>query len=79
MKRKLIFAGALAVVVLALFVLIAGRNGWNQNSRNDYSRAVLTSDGQLTFPPGDHVKMTVVVDQRKTGATSSPPASSPSR
>ena len=79
MKRKPILAGACAVLALALIVLIAGRKGWNNNDRDDYSQAVLTSDGKLTFKPGARGTMTVVVDQRVLGHKSPPPTNSASR
>ncbi len=73
MKRKRIFVGASALLILAAILLIAGRGGWGSEKRRMNDELVLTPEGKLVVQPGERTKATFVVsDKARNMSTSNP-------
>jgi hypothetical protein len=74
MKRKLIFIGAGAVLILAAIIVIAGKGGSGGEKRRMNDELVLTPEGKLVVQPGERTKATFVVTDKATNmSTSNPP------
>jgi hypothetical protein len=74
MKRKLIFAGAGALLILAAIVVIAGRSGLGSEKRRMNDELVLTPEGKLVVQPGERSKSTFVVNSDAGNKSTSNPA-----
>ena len=73
MKRKLILAGAGALIVLAAIIFIAGKDGWGNNRRGGRSPIVVTSNGTITLQPETRGTMMVVYSKGPPEKTNTSP------
>ena len=74
MKRKLIFLGVSALLVLAAVIFIAGRGGWGKDDRRMNDELVVTPEGKLVVEPGERHKSTFVVNDQGANRSTSNPA-----
>lgn len=72
MKRKLVFAGACALIVLAATIFTTGKEGWGNNRRIGRSPIVVTSNGAITLQPETRGTMTVVYVNPPAAKTNTP-------
>jgi hypothetical protein len=73
MKRKLIFIGAGALLLLASIIFIAGKGGWGGEKRRANDELVLSPEGKLVVRPGERTKaMFIVSDSAANKSTSNP-------
>jgi len=74
MKRKLVFVGAGAVLILAAIIVIAGRGGSSSEKRRINDELVLSPEGKLVVKPGERAKMTVVYHDDSGNKSTNNPA-----
>ena len=74
MKRKWIFMGAGALLILAAVILIAGRGGWGSEKRSVNDELVLSPEGKLVVQPGERSKSTFVVNSDAGNKSTNNPA-----
>ena len=72
MKRKLIFIGAVAILILVAVVVIAGRGGSAAEKRRMNDELVLNPEGKLVVQPGERTKSTFVVSEKTANKTNAP-------
>lgn len=73
MKRKLILAGGVVLIIFVAAILMAARNAPKPDRSNEYYRLTASSDGRLRLVSGERNKPTVILGESRVNNRNLPP------